>query len=500
MRSGRISSGSFLLIENLDRFSRENPMTATGRLFDLVSLGITVVTVSDGLEYSTDSLTNDIGRLMMLVLQLSQSHLESSKKSERVGKAWAEKKARARRGEHKVSALCPAWLKLVDGNFVENENRFEIVRGIFRDTIAGAGRGLIARRLNENDVLPFKHSQKRKEGRPPPQGWHASAVAKILQSRAVLGEYQPGKGSHKSRDYQPDGDPIRDYYPRIVSDETFYLAQAASEGRRQGSAGRRGNVGAHILRGLCVCGSCGGPVHVKNKGSGPKGGVYFACSSAIRKAGCGMSRRWKVGVVERSALRAFAYVEPIALSSVDEGLPKAEARVVALKAELAQEDALRKRLLEAVKRTSDEDSMADFEAQVAKVRGLKSALKVAEADLAVLRADPGMTARLADAVSMTQRLNGADGDDRQDLIIRINEVLKSLAERVEFRPDHGAVLVLKPWLKAKRFDGIVPFAILSEASSEGPRTSILVEDDASESIIEHFLAPDEDWSWSREGA
>src|SRR5690606_2997992 len=74
VRSGSIRSGSYLLIEDLDRFSRENPLTATGRLFDLVNMGITVVTVSDGLEYSKDSLTNDIGRLVMLVLQLSRSH------------------------------------------------------------------------------------------------------------------------------------------------------------------------------------------------------------------------------------------------------------------------------------------------------------------------------------------------------------------------------------------------------------------------------------------
>lgn len=492
VRSGSIRSDSYLLIEDLDRFSRENPLTATGRLFDLVNMGITVVTVSDGLEYSKDSLTNDVGRLVMLVLQLSRSHLESARKSDMVGKAWAKKKAAARRGEHKVSRRCPEWLKLVDGAFVENENRFDIVRGIFRDTIAGMGRGLIAQRLNEKGVLPFKHGQMRKEGRPPPAGWHASSVAKILYNRAVLGEYQPGKGSHKSGNYGPDGDPIPDYYPRIISDEIFYLAHAAIESRRQGSAGRRGGKGAHILRNLCRCGSCGGSMHVKNKGEGPKGGISFVCSAAHRKAGCSMSRRWKVARVERAALRAFAFVEPAALSSVDEGLPKAEALVLSLKAQLAEEDALRKRLLHAVTLTKDEDAIEMFEAQVAKVRSLKAALKKAESDASVLRADPGIASRLVDAVSMSKRLDKAEGEEREDLIIRLNEVLKTLVDRVEFVSEQGAVLVFKPWLQQKRLgsevsDTIVPYAVHARAEAGQLVTRILIEDEATDAQIDAFL-------------
>lgn len=254
VRSGAIKKGSYLLIENLDRFSRENPMTATSRLFDLANMGITIVTTSDGLEYSTDTLSGgDVSRLLMLVLQLSQAHVESAKKAERVGAAWARKKAAAREGKHKVSARCPGWLTLVDDEFVLIDDRVKVVQDIFRWTIEGAGRREIARRLNIADppVLPFKHAEKRRPGRPPPTGWHASAVAKILQNRAVLGEYQPGKGSHKSGNYRPDGDPIPNYYPRIIDDETFWQAKAASQRRRTGAAGPRGKAGSPHAQGSC---------------------------------------------------------------------------------------------------------------------------------------------------------------------------------------------------------------------------------------------------------
>jgi DNA invertase Pin-like site-specific DNA recombinase len=467
VRAGSIQRGSFLLIENLDRFSRENPVTATGRLFDLANLGITVVTVSDGLEYSMDSLSGDIGRLLLLVVSLSQSHMESAKKSDRGSKAWGNKKARARLGEHKVSARCPEWLRLVDDEFAIDQERKRIVENIFDWTIAGMGRNVIARRLNAADVKPFKHDQKRKEGRPPPQGWHASAVAKILQNRAVLGEYQPGKGSHKSRNYEPDGDPILGYYPPIISDETFYRAKRAYEGRRQGSSGRRGNSGAHILRGLCRCGGCGGPMHVKNKGPLPKGGIYLVCSSADRLAGCTMIRRWRVDRLEPAVMRALSFVVPAALSSVDDGAPKAVARVEGLEGRLADANALRKRLLDAVKRTDDEDAMSEFEVQVA---------------------------------ALSRRLDETDGDDRLDLRIRINEVLRGLVDRVLFEERAGAVMVLKARLDVRPQHGVAPYATRMVQDSEGHMVvSVLVEDDASDAQINAFLGIDPD-AWSMEPA
>lgn len=498
VRSGEIAKGSYLLIENIDRFSRENPLMASSRLFELINMGIVVVTTGDGLEYSEASLSGtDIGRLLTLMLHMSRSHLESREKSIRVGDAWAEKKARARLGQHKVSARCPEWLTLVDGAFVEREGRFEIVRSIFRQTIDGAGRGLIARRLNERGILPFKHGQKRKVGRPPPQGWHPSAIAKILNNHAVRGIYQPGKGSHKFKNYEPDGDPIPDYYPRIVSEDDFWNARRASQGRRQGSSGRRGNRGAHILRGLCRCGACDGPMHVKNKGRPPKGAIYLVCSSADRKAGCTMVRRWRLDRLEPAVLRAFGFVAPAALSEVDGGVPKAIAAVQALEAKVADADSLRQWLLEAGKRTRDAGAMDAFEEQVKVVSALKADLKRAKAEAATLMADPGVAERLANAVALSRRLEEANDDERLDLRIRINETLKGLVEHIRFDGDTGAVMVLKPMLGLQPQDGIVPYATRMVADDEGQMlVSVLVDDDATESQMSRFLDfPDDVERW-----
>src|SRR5690606_39612276 len=228
VESGRIERGSYLVVESLDRLSRETVMDAATRLLDLIRAGIIVVTLSDVQEYSAERLRHDWTPLIISVVVMSRAHEESRIKSERVGKAWRRKKEAARSEKKPLTRRCPEWLELVDGRYVERPDRVAIVRRIFRETIEGAGRREIVRRLNAEGIPPFR-------GR---NGWPPSSVAKIIQSRTVLGEYQPHSGTHKARNRKPEGDPIPGYYPAIIGEETFWRAQAATQGRRQGAAGR----------------------------------------------------------------------------------------------------------------------------------------------------------------------------------------------------------------------------------------------------------------------
>src|SRR5690606_10466912 len=106
---------------------------------------------------------------------------------------------------------------------------------------------------------------------------------------------------HRQRNRKPDGDPIPDFYPKIIEEEVFWRAQAATQGRRQRAAGRKGST-VHLLQGLARCGSCGNPMHIVNKGRPPKGGVYLCCSSNMRNAGCTNTRRWRVEKLEPTLL------------------------------------------------------------------------------------------------------------------------------------------------------------------------------------------------------
>lgn len=59
VRVGLVPQGSVLLVEQLDRLSRLVPRKAVRVLEDIVDLGVSVVTLNDGREYTPQSLDND---------------------------------------------------------------------------------------------------------------------------------------------------------------------------------------------------------------------------------------------------------------------------------------------------------------------------------------------------------------------------------------------------------------------------------------------------------
>src|SRR5690606_26294712 len=88
VKRGKVVRGSFLIVESLDRLSREAVLDAAARLFDLILAGVTVVTLSDGQEYSADRLRNDWTPLIVSIAIMARAHEESRIKGERVAEAW----------------------------------------------------------------------------------------------------------------------------------------------------------------------------------------------------------------------------------------------------------------------------------------------------------------------------------------------------------------------------------------------------------------------------
>lgn len=438
VEEGEIERGSYLIVESLDRLSREAVIDAASRLFDLIRGGIVVVTLSDGQEYSSERLRNDWTPLVISLAVMARAHDESRIKSERVGEAWRRKKEAARAERRPLTKRCPEWLELRDGHYAERPDRVAVVRRIYRETIEGAGRREIVRRLNAEGIPPFRGGD----------GWHTSSVAKIIQSRAVLGEYQPHSGTHKARTRKPEGDPIPDFYPAILDGETFWRAQAATQGRRQRAAGRKGTVGAHILQGLARCGACGGAMHIINKGPGPRGGVYLRCSSALRHAGCSSARRWRARDVERSLVAVFANVHSWVLAPKTSE-PAARERLVAAQARLADAEARRDRLL-AMTETGDDAAARRFAEVASEVQAIRRDLKTIASEAAQAEAAPDLEVRVAHVAGLLRQLDSDDEAALRDLRIRLAEALRQVVERVEC---HDDLVLLIPKGEAADMDG-----------------------------------------------
>jgi DNA invertase Pin-like site-specific DNA recombinase len=484
VRRGQVDVGSHLIVESLDRLSRETILEALPRFISLLNAGIIIVTLVDEQVYSKESVNKNPYQLFASLAVMARAYEESATKAFRVSQAWGKKKELARTVGKPLTQRCPEWLELRDGKFVQRPERVAVVHQIFRETIHGLGRREIVRRLNGAGEPAFR-------GR---HGWHTSSIAKIIQSRAVLGEYQPHSGTHRGRNRKPEGEPIPDFYPRIVDEATFALAQDAVQGRRQRAAGRKGKT-VHLLQNLARCASCGGAMHIRNHGQPPKGGIYLVCSSHERQSGCDNARRWRLDRLEPALLEALGFVDAQAFAPLDDATPAAAKQIAVARAKLKAADTRRKRwsdVLDDPDAADDDEAKARYAAAAAEVKAFRNEVKAAEAEAARLAADPGLVARLNDVAALSRQIEDPDKEKRRMLRIRLSELLRDLVECVAFRADIGAVMVLKPRLGPQWVDGIVPFAFRRESNGIW---SALLEPAANDDVVDTFLG----WSTAHQG-
>src|SRR5689334_20471961 len=139
---GAVAKGSFLLVESVDRISRQAPWDAIDTLKDIVNAGVTLVTLTDRRRYGLKELRTDPMALVYLTVLLMRAHEESKMKSVRVGAAWGNKRKRAREQGHKLTKVAPAWIE-VRGELHEQRtthlipDRAKVIRSIFADYLAG---------------------------------------------------------------------------------------------------------------------------------------------------------------------------------------------------------------------------------------------------------------------------------------------------------------------------------------------------------------------------
>ncbi|MDP0995152.1 zinc ribbon domain-containing protein, partial [Klebsiella pneumoniae] len=72
----------------------------------------------------------------------------------------------------------------------------------------------------------------------------------------------------------PAGEPIKGYFPSVVTEEQFYLASAARASRRLHKI-TKVTKNFNVLAGIFFCQKCGGAMHLQ----GFKNRKYFKCAN-----------------------------------------------------------------------------------------------------------------------------------------------------------------------------------------------------------------------------
>ena len=209
---GYILPGTTLLVESLDRLSREKVGEAIERLKLILNHGIDVITLCDNTVYNIDSL-NEPYSLIKAILIAQRANEESEIKSSRVKLSWKKKRQDALESGTIMTASCPRWLSLDDKRtaFVPDPDRVKTIELIFKLRMERRSLNAIAKYLNDHAVKNFSGKE---------SAWGPSVIEKLLANKALIGICVPsyrarGKGISE----------IAGYYPRVISDDLFYAVQ-----------------------------------------------------------------------------------------------------------------------------------------------------------------------------------------------------------------------------------------------------------------------------------
>lgn len=262
LASGEIAPGSILLVEAFDRLTRMDIQQGMGLMMSLINGGLMIVTLIDDSLWNKESL-RDLPKFMISVMNLYRGHEESKTKSDRLQDTF---RLHRKKGTTQGFGTAPGWLHRESKlhPWEVDEEKAAVVRRVFELSAAGFGSKAIASKAFE-EKWPVPMRLNRTQGR-----WHAQMAGQILKNRAVIGEHQHRISTYEARAQYwrglEVGEPIKDYYPRIITDELWLAARASI--RTRSVAKRRDTHYYNVWSGLLYCGCCGAPIQRKNETTG----------------------------------------------------------------------------------------------------------------------------------------------------------------------------------------------------------------------------------------
>jgi DNA invertase Pin-like site-specific DNA recombinase len=326
---GRIPAGSYLVIENLDRLSREDERTALRLWMDLLDRKINIVQLTPETVFRHEK--SDMVDIMRAIIELSRGHSESAIKSKRLSACWEEKRDRARNGKGILKQSLPYWIQERDGAYHLIPERAQAIRYVFRLAAAGLGQAMMVKRLRAEKIPAFGKCG----------DWTRPYLSLILRDRRAMGEYQP-----RTQNGKAEGEPIPNFFPAAVTPEEWHAARV--EAGKRACHVRTCSKHVNVFGGLLVDAKSGDSYFSVLRNL-PRGGWRRVLSNATGHAGKAKYATFPQEHFEEAILSLLAEIEPREL--LDEGdapdetlalageLAGVEKRIAALEEELMVDDA-----------------------------------------------------------------------------------------------------------------------------------------------------------------
>jgi DNA invertase Pin-like site-specific DNA recombinase len=242
-QAGQLGSEPILLVEAIDRLSRQEPLDAIETILTgLVGSGVRIITLEDGAEYSRQTLRSDPTKLLVLVVKMQAAYEYSARLGMRIKDSWDKVRQQLRSGTMaRPGHFCPAWCDWDAERGYRFNSKAETVR-LIMEMLPEHGCYVVAQHLNAQGIPTFRGKR-----------WNHSNVRAVATTPAIY-------GAVRLNTKPTDGSPpeiFEGLLPAVVSKEQARLVRdqlaRRDKGAQNGPAGTTRWIGQGFT--YCVCGA-----------------------------------------------------------------------------------------------------------------------------------------------------------------------------------------------------------------------------------------------------
>lgn len=405
-----------IVVENLDRLSRQKPRVTQRWMEDICDRGFKIAAANTGKVYDAQSLEDNIMDILDVLYQGKAANDYVETLSRRSIGSYEKRLGEARVDNTAIHGIGPAWLKKVGQRpnikWEPIPERVSLIREMFDLTVAGQAPWAIARAFNERGQPSFTGIK-----------WERTSIVKILRNRAIEGDYAVGAGKNQV----PTGEVLFGYYGApIVPLDVVKQANEMLDRRRRGS-GRNSGAVNNLFGQKIRCEKCGGRMMQSGYQS-----RYLVCYEAMRGNECKHKATYKYRPFEQAALDTILHL------AIDERFFRQAQKSNALGLDIATtEKAIRDAQADAefaydmARRSHAPTAERRYVEAETRVAELQTKLEKLNRELGVAQGAATAAAHLERVVAVRDALHDPQDDIRLPARLRISEAIQTVVDKVE---------------------------------------------------------------------
>jgi DNA invertase Pin-like site-specific DNA recombinase len=438
-------AGKALVVESMDRLSRERPEESLSLLSNLTRQGLTIAESSTHLIYTAKAIADNWQTLLIPFIRAGLAHEESLNKSRRVKAAYQTTMQRGHRTKDGLVDMrfAPTWIERVNNTYYVDQQRADVIRLIYQRAADGYGLRAISMELNASGVRWQKGD------------WNQANIAQLLRGRKALGE-------HVSRDGE-----VRSLFPPIIDAELWHRAQQGLDQRRSTGGPRRKLV--NLLQGFTYCRACGSRMIITQNDKKQPRKARLRCAKNHRAAGCSANASYHYQHLLKGILDnvlALALPAP----SIPEG-NAAQQSVATAEMDIADAERRLDTLIDAFSRTGGEAMERGIQRAERDIAVRKEEMKRLRSAVEQQQAKRPNTVLAVEIAELRSRL-----DHDESARFKVHAALSEMITALFLHPDTREAHVLVAGVHAFRFDrlgnliqeDVATSALLDGAHNDSP--------------------------------